>query len=220
VNKQKLSSPDFTKQAELQTISLQGSDVQLFVPNPHAVEEAYRRGEISFPYWSKIWPAAIAMSEYILLHPALLKNKTVLELGAGLGLPSLVASRFAKAVTCTDHAPEAIDFVELSAAHNGLRNFKAAILDWNQVPEDIEADVVLLSDINYEPEAFAVLKNMVQCFLAKGSTILLTTPQRLMAKPVIEQFIPFATHQEEIKILNEGSEHRISLFVMANEQSR
>ncbi|RYF84734.1 MAG: hypothetical protein EOO03_14365 [Chitinophagaceae bacterium] len=75
---------------------------------------------------------------------------------------------------------------------------------------------MLLSDINYEPEAFDVLKGLVQRFLAKGTTILLTTPQRLMAKPIIEQLIPFSIHQEELQILDEGSRHRISLLVMAN----
>lgn len=217
MNKQKLCPPDFTAKAELQTVSLQGSDVQLFVPNPHAVEEAYRRGEISFPYWSKIWPAAIAMSEYLMLHPELLTNKTVLELGAGLGLPSLVASRYASSVICTDHAPEAIDFARLSAEKNGLTNFHAAVLDWNDLPEEIQPDVVLLSDINYEPEAFAALKKLVQRFLAKGSTILLTTPQRLMAKPIIEQLLPFSIHQQEIQTLIEGTVNPISLLIMADE---
>jgi hypothetical protein len=34
---------------------------------------------------------------------------------------------------------------------------EAALLDWNALPEDLAADVVLLSDINYEPEAFDAL---------------------------------------------------------------
>lgn len=49
-----------------------------------------------FPYWSKCWPSAIALSNFIAKNQALIQDKQVLELATGLGLPSLVAARFAK----------------------------------------------------------------------------------------------------------------------------
>ena len=42
------------------------------------------------PYFGILWPAAEALSIYLNEHPALIKNKSVLELGCGLGYPSLV----------------------------------------------------------------------------------------------------------------------------------
>jgi methyltransferase-like protein 23 len=198
----------------LQTMQVQGSDVQLFIPNAGAVQDAYREQEISFPYWSKIWPAAMALAEYLVLHPELVKNKNVLELGAGLGLPSIIAARYATCVTCTDHAPEAVAFAQLSAAHNRLENFKAEVLDWNQMPKHLKADVVLLSDINYKPEAFDALMKMIFSFLEKGTTILLSTPQRLMAKEFINAMLPFCKNQENRNIIHNGNEVTISLLLL------
>jgi methyltransferase-like protein 23 len=214
VNKQKLSPPDFITQAELQTLSIEGNEVHLFIPNAGEVQEAYQQGKISFPYWSKIWPAAIAMAEYLVLHPGLAKEKKVLEIGAGLGLPSLIAARYAATVTCTDHAKQAVAFAKLSAAHNGLVNFHAAILDWNELPEVIEADVVLLSDINYEPVAFDALMKMVFSFLENGKTILLSNPQRLMAKEFIGGVMPYCKQQENRNIMHHERNVTISLMVL------
>ena len=214
MNKQKSSPPDFIAQAQLQTIRLRAGEVELFIPDAGAVQEAYRRSEIPFPYWSKIWPSAVAMAEYLLLHPELLQDKNVLELGAGLGLPSILAARYAASVTCTDHAPEAIEFVRLSAAHNSLHNFHAEVMDWNQMQERIQADLVLLSDINYEPNAFAVLMKMISFYIDEGKTILLSTPQRLMAKDFINAILPFCKNQDDHKILHKGSEVIISVLLL------
>ena len=214
MNKQKPSPPDFLAQARLQTIQLQQGEVQIFVPDADAVYESYRRGEIPFPYWSKIWPAAIALTEFVLQYPFLVENKNVIELGAGLGLPSLVAARFATKVVCTDHSTEAVAFANLSASHNRLTNFHAHRLDWNEMANDSRADIMLLSDINYEPLAFDALMKLVFSFLDKGKTILLSTPQRLMAKDFIMAILPFTKQQEERIVFWEGVEAPISLFVL------
>jgi len=216
VNKQKPSPPDFLAQAKLQTIQLQESEVQIFVPDADVVHESYRRGEISFPYWSKIWSSAIALTEFLLEHPYLVQDKNVIELGAGLGLPSLVAARFATDVICTDHSPEAVAFASLSASHNRLTNFHAYSLDWNEMQEEIGADVMLLSDINYEPLAFDALMKLVFSFLEKGEAILLSTPQRLMAKDFITAILPFCKQQEQRVVFYDGIETPISLFVLHN----
>ena len=63
---------------------------------------------IAFPYWSKVWPSAEALALFILQHPEYIAGKMVVELGAGLGLPSLVAAQMAASVLCTDYEPEAV----------------------------------------------------------------------------------------------------------------
>jgi predicted nicotinamide N-methyase len=216
VNKQNLSVTDFLQQAQLQTVSLQNDEIEIYLPNSQAIEEAYRRGEIPFPFWSKIWPAAIALSEFLLDYSSLIQNKKLLELGAGLGLPSLVAARYAATVMCTDHAPEAVAFASISAAHNKLLNFSAEIMDWNQLPNAIEAEGILLSDINYEPTAFAALMKLIFQFLEAGKMILLSTPQRLMAKEFIGAVLPYCKQQEERLATQNGTEAMISVLRLQN----
>lgn len=49
----------------------------------------------------QVWRGALLLADYILSHPNLFKDQTILELGSGVGLTSIVASYFAKEVICT-----------------------------------------------------------------------------------------------------------------------
>ncbi len=80
-----------------------------------------------------------------------------------------------------------------SARHLQLANVTGKVLNWNQLPHDITADVLILSDINYGPNQFDRLNKVLQWFLQKGTTILISTPQRLMAKPFIEKLLPWCS---------------------------
>jgi predicted nicotinamide N-methyase len=187
---------------KLQTVLLQEQSIEIFVPDADAVKKAYDDGDIAFPYWSKLWLAAIGLSEFILLHPHYLQDKTVLELGAGLGLPSMVAARYAAHVLCTDAIEEATRIAAQAAAQNNLKNVSVSVMDWHYLPEGLSADVLLLSDINYEPLAFEPLLKMIERFLAKATTILLSTPQRLMAKDFVALLEPYCKTKEE-RVVNE-----------------
>lgn len=198
----------------LHTVSFGDTSMQLFVPDEQTVRSAYEKGEITFPYWSKMWPAAKALAAYLHNHPEYTKDKTVLELGAGLGLPSLVASRTACHVLCTDHAPETMDFVQLSSRHNNIKNLQIAVKDWADVDEHFEVDTILLSDVNYEPAAFDNLLQRVRAFLKEGKTIILSTPQRLMAKDFLMAIMPYAQHHEVETIQEKESLVDVSIFVL------
>lgn len=190
---------------QLQHLERPGYTIDLFVPNAQEVQRQYYQQKqvqttVPFPHWTKLWPAALAMSDYIYQHPELVQNKNVLELAAGLGLPSLVAARYAKRVCCSDYLEEAVATMTQSARHLQLANVTCQLLDWNHLPHELTADVLLLSDINYDPEHFPTLYQVLHQFLQQGTTILLTTPQRLMAKPFIEKLLPFCRQQFEMNI--------------------
>ncbi|MFC4231845.1 class I SAM-dependent methyltransferase [Parasediminibacterium paludis] len=202
-----MTEMNFTKY--LQTVPLHNGSFDLFVPLQSDIQQAYLEqksvdANADFPYWAKVWPSAIGLSMFLQAHPQLLQDKQVLELAAGLGLPSLVAAKYAQSVCCSDYVKAPLDFVEASADHHQLTNIDYQIINWFTVPSTITADVLLLSDINYEPAAFAVLFEMIQVFLAKQTTIILSTPQRLLAKPFIAQLLAFSTFQTEIEVLENG----------------
>lgn len=188
--------------------------IEFFVPDTAAVREAYQKGKIAFPYWSRVWPAARALAQVLLRHPEYTRNKTVVELGAGLGLPSLVAARNAKAVWCTDLAADAVAIVQQSADKLHLHHLSAAVMDWQHLPPHLEADVLLLSDVNYEPGAFGLLLQRIDAFLQKGTTVLLSTPQRLMAKEFVAPLLRHCRRQEERMIEQQGEEVAISVWVL------
>lgn len=189
-------------QTTLQSFRFGQYQFNAIVPDPLALQQWYtiqleQHPSTPAPYWAQVWPSAYALCEFIATQPHWLKNKKVLELAAGLGLPSLLAAQLAAQVTCSDYVPEAVELMQESIQENKLENIDALPIDWNHLPNDLSIDVLLLSDINYEPKAFETLFNVIISFLEKGTTILLSTPQRLMAKPFIDRLLPYSKMHEE-----------------------
>jgi predicted nicotinamide N-methyase len=166
------------------------------------------------PYWAQVWPSAYALCEFIATQPHWLKNKTVLELAAGLGLPSLLAAQLAMHVTCSDYVPEAVALMKESIKKNKQEKIDARLIDWNHLPNNFSVDILLLSDINYEPQVFETLFNVILSFLEKGTTILLSTPQRLMAKPFIDRLLPYSKLLEEKTITTVSPAVTCSVYVL------
>lgn len=195
----------FTLPVTIEQVVLSSHTVQLLVPDQGAIKDRYQRetaagGSPQFPYWSRIWPSAMAMVLHLEENLQLVRNRKVLELAAGLGLPSVFAARYASEVVCSDYNEEATDVIRRTAELNRLANLHTAVIDWNLLPFDYEPDLVLLSDVNYEPASFPALSDMVLNFLERGKPMVLTTPQRLMAKSFIEFVSRWCVHQSEIPV--------------------
>ncbi|MCG2616896.1 protein N-lysine methyltransferase family protein [Terrimonas sp. NA20] len=208
-----------TPTASIKNIAITESrSIRLYVPDPVSVKNLYKQDQRTFPYWSQIWPAALGLCTFLEKHTGLLQNKTVLELAAGLGLPSLLAAGYCRSVTMSDYLPEPVELMRSSIILNQLSNAKASILNWNDLPETIGAEVVLLSDINYEPEVFETVFTVIRRFISDGATIILSTPQRLMAKPFIERLLVYCKLQEEIIVHSNNELIPITLLVLTSDQ--
>ena len=85
----------------------------------------------NFPLWAKIWPAAIILSEYV-AHLKPDANRTMLELGGGLGLTSIVAASYGHRITLSEGNPDALRFARASAGLNPGGPFPIINFDWSQ----------------------------------------------------------------------------------------
>ncbi len=191
--------------------------ITVLLPEENAVQEWYnsncKQADAFFPYWAKVWPAAMGMCSYLAQNPHLIKGKIVLELAAGLGMPSLLAARWASTIACTDITAEAVAVVQQAAAKNDLHNLEAFTLNWNETPPSLP-QVVLLSDVNYDPRVFEELYDVMVRFLTAGVTIILSTPHRLIAKPFISRLIPFCVHQQLVGVQADSEFMDISILVL------
>ena len=106
-------------------------------------EEAFGNDEF-MPYWAELWPAAIALADAL---PRDLEGVRLVELGCGLGVPSLVAAARGARVTAVDWATDAIGLLRANAALNGLE-LNALHADWRAFDGDF--DLVLAADVLYE----------------------------------------------------------------------
>ncbi|EKX39043.1 hypothetical protein GUITHDRAFT_154554, partial [Guillardia theta CCMP2712] len=74
-------------------------------------------GDISFS-GVHVWGSAEALSNLLLSNPETIKGRRVLELGAGIGLPSLVACFFASHVCMTERREELIEHFRENVRRN------------------------------------------------------------------------------------------------------
>lgn len=189
--------------ATIQTFHFASNTVQLYVPSAEWLQQQFEKTDenASAPYWAQIWPAAKALCEVIAAQPQLVTNKKVLEIAAGLGLPSLLTAQFAKEVTASDYIEDAVKMIQRSAEYNGIKNIQCCVMDWNKPDKKIQPDVLLVSDINYDPKSFDTLYRVLTAYIQQGTTVLLSTPQRLVAKSFMNRLQPWCrqTHHIEIK---------------------
>lgn len=202
--------------AILQPVFIQTNRIEIFVPDSQSIIEAYKKEERGFitPYWAQVWPAAIGLCHFLANNWNYIKDKKVLELAAGLGLPGIFCAPFAKQVCISDIEPDAISFMQQTVLHNKLVNVDCRVIDWNELQEVEIPDVLLLSDINYEPVQFERLLLVIQYFLKNHCTIILSTPQRLMAKDFINQLFIFCKEQSTTVVQWERQVIPISIFVL------
>ena len=97
--------------------------------------------------------------------------------------------------------------------HLQLKNARATKMDWKNAVKTALPDVLLLSDVNYEPEVFEELMRVLEHFLHNKVTIIISTPQRLVAKPFINMLLPYCTQQWNGQVVLNGRETGVSVFV-------
>lgn len=193
--------------------------VKIQVPAQPEIREQYRLqiekdSQTPFPYWAKVWPAAIALAGFIEANPAYVKDRRVLELAAGLALPSMIAANHAEEVLASDYLPEAVEYVRYSAILNRYTNCKGMLINWHAIPPEADPDLVLMSDVNYDSSEFEQLLEVIRTFLKLQVKIILSTPQRLVAKEFIAALLPYCIYQETVMIEEDGNSTAVSILVL------
>jgi predicted nicotinamide N-methyase len=123
------------------------------------------------PYWAVLWPSARAVSRYIARAPALVRDKAVCDLGAGLGLAGLAACACgAKKVSLYDRERLAMECALLSIEANGFGDrVHVDEFDWNVIRADQEKfDTLLACDVLYEEAAVGPVAELVPRLVKQG----------------------------------------------------
>lgn len=113
-------------------------------------EESFRHDEF-IPYWAELWPSGLAMAEALPPGRAL-TGRRVLELGCGLGLPSLVSACRGAVVTAVDWSPDAVAVLRRNARRQSL-SLTIELANWGDqewFAEHGPWDLVLAADVLYE----------------------------------------------------------------------
>lgn len=131
------------------------------------------------PYFTRLWESAQALAHCLVEQPALCRNKRVLELGCGLGLPAMTAAKLgAASVTASDFHPDNEAFFLNNARLNGLNDIVYHRLDWRRPDLPLPFELVIGSDLIYEKEMIAPLASCARQLCAPGGTFVLADPGR------------------------------------------
>jgi predicted nicotinamide N-methyase len=149
-------------------------------------QEAYERDEF-LPYWSELWASGVALAHD--LSRRALRGASVVELGCGLGLPSIAAAIAGGRVLATDWSHDAVNATAANAALNDAR-VETARVAWDAPDSIVERApwrYVIASDVLYEPRNVDQLLELLPRLVDKGSRVLIADPGRRPAEDFLER---------------------------------
>ncbi len=148
------------------------------------------------PCWAEPWPASRGLAAYFMQGPDL-AGKTALELGAGVGLPGLICGLQDAAVTFSDFQSRALSLCEANARLHRLVRYRLLLADWRNFPFSERFDLVLASDVAYEPRLLPALKSVLLGVLKPGGSIYFSHPGRPVTYSFVDEILALGYFKEE-----------------------
>ncbi len=165
-----------------------GLSLEILLPRAadELIDEAEFESDERLPYWADLWPSARALARRLLDGP--LPAGRVLELGAGVALPSLALLRRGAEVLATDYYADALLFARANAERNGLPELSTALLDWRDLPPELgRFERVVAADVLYEMRNAEHLAEALPRVLAPGGSVLVADPGRVYRSVFVER---------------------------------
>lgn len=168
------------------------------------------------PYWTEIWPSAVGLSQYIIENKKLFHEKQCIEIGAGLGLPSIVISEYCESILLTDYLEDALLFAEKNTKLNKISNISFDLLDWRNIDGAYKKyDIILASDVAYEKRFFDDLPKALSRLMNENSMAILTEPGRKYAESFTEKLSDHFQVKKENKVVKwRGSDFKIGVYIL------
>ena len=115
------------------------------------------------PYGIVLWPAAIALAHDIVARADDFRGRRVLELGAGTGLPGIVAASVGATVVQTERQALALAVCEENGRRNGLTSITYRAGDWTEWDDSGRYDWILGADVIYGESMHEHLRAIFDC---------------------------------------------------------
>ena len=180
-----------------EAVPVAARDLRVLRPrDPEALldESAFEQEEY-LPYWAELWPSGVALARAVGVRA--LRGARTLELGCGLGLPSIAAALAGARVLATDWSPAAVAATARNARLNGAR-LDVLACSWTEPGPLVERgpwDLVLAADVLYEARNGEALVPLLPRLLAPRGEVWLADPGR----PPATRFLAAAERRFEIR---------------------
>ena len=141
--------------------------------------EALRLGISSalWPLFGQIWPMSKILARVMLREQ--LAGRRILEIGCGLGLPSIVVKQLGGDITASDYHPLAPAFLRENTLLNSLAPIRFQTGDWNTASLNVgKFDLIIGSDVLYEPQHIGLLSSFIDHHSSNGVEVVIVDPGR------------------------------------------
>ena len=153
------------------------------------------------PYWAELWPSGRVLADRLAQRN--LRGLNVVELGAGLAIPSLVAATRGASVLATDWYEPALAFMSVNAKRLGLA-VDTMFVDWRDPPQALldraPFDLIVAADVLYEVRNATPLAALLPRLLADDGEVIIADPRRPDAKLFLETLAStgWSIHTDEV----------------------
>lgn len=131
----------------------------------------------TWPLFGVVWPASRILATQVSQMD--LAGRRVLELGCGIALASIVLHNMGVDITASDYHPLTLEFLEENIRRNDFLPIKFETGNWGaDNPRLGIFDVIIGSDILYEPAHPALVANFIQLHCAQVSEVIIVDPDR------------------------------------------
>ena len=138
------------------------------------------------PYGVVLWPAAMALAHEVASRTDAFSGRSVLELGAGTGLPGIVAASLGARVVQTDRQELALSVCKRNGERNDVESVEYRLADWTMWDDTGRYDWILGSDILYSEMMHPHLRRVFESNLTPGGRVLLSDPFRGVSLRLLE----------------------------------
>lgn len=154
------------------------------VVRPRSAEDLIREDDFDrderLPYWAELWPSSTVLAAHVVDEGR--EPCRALELGCGIGVVAIAAALAGHDVVATDYYEDALAFTRANSLRNLGRAIATKLLDWRAIPASFPRfDLVLASDVLYEPRYAPIVAAAIDRTLAPHGTALVADPGRVAA---------------------------------------
>ncbi len=181
------SIENFKQEYEVEetSFSLVDHSLKLFVPTK--IDRFINEDDVfkGFPLWAKIWEAtAILAYRMSKIKPD--PEIRFLEIGAGMGVAGIYASKIGHKVTITEYNKDALEFAKANAALNNIENPDIRELDWTSPTIEGKFDYIIGSEVVFKEEDIMSIFLLFQKYLKPGGQIILAEGMRKSSLKFVE----------------------------------
>lgn len=130
-----------------------------------------------WPLFGQIWPMSKILARVMIREQ--FGKKRILEIGCGIGLPSLVVKQLGGNITASDYHPLAQSFLIENTALNLLAPIRFRAGNWNTPNLNLgKFDLIIGSDILYEYQHIGLISSFVDHHASSRVNIVIVDPGR------------------------------------------